>query len=321
MKRMKALVAMLLATTMIAGAVVPAQAAVISRDKRSTATYVTTDNLDKYAEFPVWVWWHGYCYYYDSPRHYLTNCTTPDGYTVDEYGRWTENGVAVHNGFGSVNVGSSEYLGKSNDEIWNLMYGKLVDTFENSLALSSSYTYAYSDYAFQYNGKPAGAETTILNIDKSDDELYIMAWIGPNWSDEAESMLSSAMMASYANAPDVKEKIIKTLVGDNVGTELFNAIKTHADKKSTGWQEVLGPDGNPIKGNKRSTMDSNGNVTWYFEEDQSGVQTKMEKVDNIGDGIYASTMDLSAWQNRTTDYGKKFSLEANGEGFILRIYK
>ena len=40
-----------------------------------------------------WQWIGGYCYYFAPDGKMLKNVTTPDGYTVDENGAWTVNGV------------------------------------------------------------------------------------------------------------------------------------------------------------------------------------------------------------------------------------
>ena len=40
---------------------------------------------------------------------------------------------------------------------------------------------------------------------------------------------------------------------------------------------------------------------------------------NMGDGIYASTLDVSGWQNRITDYGKRFSVD-NSRGLEIHVY-
>ena len=345
MKKTKSFVAMLLATTLMAGSVVPAYAAVTYTWNSGTETYVNTDNLVRYENYPVWIWYHGYCYYYDGPYSYLKNCTTPDGYTVDEFGRWTENGVAVHNGFGHVKVGSDEYLGKSDDEIWSLMKSNLINGFENSLVGSDMYgrrwyTYGYGkDRVWNdldtsvYGTGIAVQHNPLLNEDKS-----IMAWIGGYWSDIANDMTDPVMVAYYSNMPDVKEKTIKSIVGDNIGQELFDYIKQHADKTSSGYKTVLGADGQPIMGryewieveSKNSADDvieigdEYGNIRYkanVFVEDPNGYSKKRVYMENVGDGICADTLDLTMWQNRKTDYGKLFSVEANGSGVIINVYK
>lgn len=44
----------------------------------------------------TWAWVDGYCYYFGADGKMAANCTTPDGFTVNSDGQWTENGVAVY---------------------------------------------------------------------------------------------------------------------------------------------------------------------------------------------------------------------------------
>lgn len=41
----------------------------------------------------TWQWVDGKCYYFDSQGYMLFNTVTPDGYTVNELGQWTINGI------------------------------------------------------------------------------------------------------------------------------------------------------------------------------------------------------------------------------------
>ena len=43
-----------------------------------------------------WAWVDGYCYYFGADGKMAAACTTPDGFTVNSDGQWTENGAAVH---------------------------------------------------------------------------------------------------------------------------------------------------------------------------------------------------------------------------------
>ena len=338
MKKTKSLVAMLLATTLVAGAVTPAFAATISTEVRGTNTYVRTDNYEKYVNYPAWIWWQGYCYYYENAGSYLTNCVTPDGYTVDEYGRWTENGVAVHNGFGSVKVGTDEYLGKSSDEIWSLMKENLIEAYSTAIVSNASKNIKTSTghvinkktYAYGYGDKDVwtdfdttlygGPGETYVMHDHSGLKTFVTAVIGNDWSDTANDVTNSMNMAEYANKPDIKEKTIKAVVGDNIGQELFNYIKQHADKKSEGLKVVLDANGKPIMGQYKHELDANGNfVEIGFFENPKGTQFKREYA-VVGNGIDASTLDLSAWQNRTTDYGKKFNVTNEGRVINIHVY-
>lgn len=57
-----------------------------------------------------WYWIDGYCYYFSDDGKLFVNGTTPDGFTVNQAGQWTENGTAVY----SVGKGitTSEGLGE-----------------------------------------------------------------------------------------------------------------------------------------------------------------------------------------------------------------
>ena len=95
--------------------------------------YIKTDSYKGYENFPCWIWYQGYCYYYDQNGNYLTNTTTPDGYTVDELGRWTVNGNPVHNGAGNYKMHTEDYNGKTDDEIWSLMKEKLIPVYQDAI--------------------------------------------------------------------------------------------------------------------------------------------------------------------------------------------
>ncbi len=44
----------------------------------------------------TWAWVDGYCYYFGADGKMAAACTTPDGFTVNGDGQWTENGTAVY---------------------------------------------------------------------------------------------------------------------------------------------------------------------------------------------------------------------------------
>lgn len=44
----------------------------------------------------TWAWVDGYCYYFGADGKMAAGCTTPDGFTVNSDGQWTENGTAVY---------------------------------------------------------------------------------------------------------------------------------------------------------------------------------------------------------------------------------
>lgn len=93
----KSAMAMALAGVMVAGMAVPSFAA--GWQKNDTGWWYSTnaDNTTWHAN--GWQWIDGNndgvaeCYYFDANGYMLANTTTPDGYTVNGDGAWTENGV------------------------------------------------------------------------------------------------------------------------------------------------------------------------------------------------------------------------------------
>lgn len=261
--------------------------------------YIKTDSYKGYENYPCWIWYQGYCYYYDQNGNYLTNTTTPDGYSVDALGRWTVNGNPIHNGAGNYKMGTEDYNGKSDDEIWSLMKEKLIPVYQDAIIgwdydgpdadglpiHIDQYAYGYgNDIVWTDNDTSTYGgygETAVTHNDQRFG-TFVTAGIGNYWSDLERTYNNAISKAYYANKVDIKEKTIKAVVGDKIGTELFNYIKQHADK--------IIPDAewNPY---------------------------------NMADGIMPSKLDFSAWQNRKTDYGKTFSIEVVGEGIKIKVYK
>lgn len=326
MKKLNKLVATALAATMTITSALPAMAAVT----RTTSNgLVYTDN-GKNINYPCWIWRNGYCYYYQNSATILKNTTTPDGYTVDAEGRWTVNGQIQSNGYGYQTMGTDVYNGKSNDEIWNLMLNKIEPVFlagipnGNMEGLTVQYLAAdgskYKGIAFDIGtGGVVGRETTILH--NSDQYgTFITARIGEDWADEMINVISPYSKTSYAQKNDIKEKTIKAVVGDQIGQELFNYIRQHADKMdmSGGYKTVVDENGNPVKGWIISSIDDSPN---QFVEDPNGTDDKrVWSSDPVGDGVNAKTLDLSVWQNRTTDYGKVFNVTNNEGLIVINVY-
>ena len=276
--------------------------------------YIKTDSYKGYENFPCWIWYQGYCYYYDQNGNYLTNTTTPDGYTVDELGRWTVNGNPVHNGAGNYKMHTEDYNGKSDDEIWALMKEKLIPVYQDAIVEKDydgldadgkqihidAYSYGYgNDIIWHYKTMDTygGYGETVLTHNDQRHNTYVTVAIGNEWSDLEQIFNDAISKASYANSVDIKEKTIKAAVGDKIGTELFNYIKQHADKRKTGGGYI-------------STS-----------HDEHGYPVMVWTDDPIGDGIMAETMDLTNWKNKTTDYGKRFSVDYNStDGLLINIY-
>ncbi len=130
---MKKLAVGAVAGVLTAAMCMPGFAAIISTEQGGVTNYIKTDSYKGYENFPCWIWYQGYCYYYDQNGNYLTNTTTPDGYTVDELGRWTVNGNPIHSGAGNYKMNTEDYNGKSDDEIWALMKEKLIPVYKEAI--------------------------------------------------------------------------------------------------------------------------------------------------------------------------------------------
>ena len=63
-KSMKKMVAVAVAGVMVVAAAVPSFAAIISTEQGGRTNYIKTDNYKKYENYPCWIWYQGYCYYY-----------------------------------------------------------------------------------------------------------------------------------------------------------------------------------------------------------------------------------------------------------------
>lgn len=333
MKRVKRLITSAIAGAMILQSAIPALAAVTDVTTFDDGSvYIKTDNHLKYENYPCWIWKDGYCYYYQNAGTILKNTTTPDGYTVDELGRWTENGVPQHNGYGSVRMGTDEYIGKTDDEIWTLMKDKLIGVFGNAMVQgdhsgpgqngiyvrADNYTYGYDDNKVWYDFDTS-TYGKVMNVwhNYGADNTYLTVTTGGEWSDEESNVVYPVAKAYYAQIPGIVEKEIKVTIGDNIGQELFNYIKQHADKTSKGYIPVFDDNGNVIHG--ISSLDDNYNKI-FIENPDSSDYKRVKVESGAGDGICAETMDLSAWKNRTTDYGKRFDVEPHGYAIKIKVY-
>lgn len=60
--------------------------------------FLTTEHNGSFgaAAENTWAWVDGYCYYFGADGKMAASCVTPDGFTVNADGQWTENGTAVY---------------------------------------------------------------------------------------------------------------------------------------------------------------------------------------------------------------------------------
>lgn len=313
-KQKKQLVVLGLVVLLAANASAPVYAAVTNRRADGL---VYTDNGQNIS-YPLWIWNNGYCYYYQNAATILKNTTTPDGYTVDAEGRWTVNGVPQTNGYGGYAMGTADYAGKTNDEIWNLMKSKLEPVFLAGIPMSNGATASILPNEISFDIGTGGVVGNDINVYHNNGVYgtFITATIGNAWSDMVTNITDASSKVIYAQKPYIKEKTMKAVVGDQIGQELFNYIRTHADKTTPGYVIETDENGNLIRGWLDPGV--NGEAD-QFILDPNADGFKMKYVDNAGDGIKAQTLDLSMWQNRTTDYGKRFSVVYEG-GLKIHVY-
>lgn len=252
--------------------------------------------------YPGWAWINGYCYYYTDRcgGNKLTNCTTPDGYTVDAEGRWTVNGVPQSNGYGSIVIGTDAlYAGKNDDQRWEVMRDKLETLFaENVEGSSNTIAMKATNSGVMANCDKSGVNGTSIvhsNVNRSD--CYVELNFGGNaWNDCPSEYTASGN--------EIFEQIFKILLGDHVGQEFFNDIKAAADPCEGEAKEV------PV-------YDANGN--WIFID---GNHIKTEIIPVSSDGINFSKFDLNKWNGKQTDYGKRIQITTNttsGGGWRIEL--
>lgn len=260
----------------------------------------------KKQSIPGWAWIDGYCYYFTNKnmRDKITNGTTPDGYTVDEQGRWMVNGVVQYNGYGSLQVGTDAlYAGKGDLERWNAIYDYLINLYAKQQTPDDTVAFlslrgGLSDDISQY--WPFSTNHIIYNRDKSpitnvEGNIYypeyIIAYFGNGWNDSPE------YYSDYGD--ECLELTVKAICGDHAGQELFNDLRKAAEPAEGGArnQVVYDENGKPIKDEEKSK----GGFTYV----------KMENYPTSGDGINFKYIDMAKWGSgqMKTDYGKSIYLQ------------
>lgn len=247
----KAIIAL---TALLAAAnVMPATAAVIRKDNYTNTSInnaagpgVEVTSNGKRFEAPGWLWIEGNCYYFSNKTLHddvipnysgsvlFKNGTTPDGYTVDDQGRWTVDGVVQTNNYSKEQLNMGEqYVGKSEDEIWDLMKGKLQEIWTDQY-LGSNIVKAYGESsktfvkgAIDANGN---SEYFLMRRPSIEGNPFLHLCVTTTWNDWAKvnTVYASRDLASYATRPEITEKVLKTVLGDNAGQVVFDAYRESA---------------------------------------------------------------------------------------------
>ena len=348
----------------------------VSSTVRSDSTNVVKDpqyELDKMAKVfyaPGWLWIGGNCYYFegktlydfrsaDDPDYYpytgafkLKNATTPDGYQVDEEGRWIVDGVVQHNEYGHVKMEMAEkYQGKTDDEIWEIMKDALLKLWAANYYNTDFKASGISSDNFISGNIGSGAargstwratHNSLVSVHGTERD-YIKISLSYSWDNLHNNVDSSQDLAFYGTTSAIIEKMIKIALGDDVGQEFFDYLRQHADALplQDGKRTARNADGTPAM--KYYCFDENG-LAWVCDEAgnrsnqrfpehdamqewwQQATETAKTRVygdrimedSKIGVGNGIETLDLTNWQNRMTDYGKRFSISNDG---VIEIYR
>lgn len=297
----KGLVTLLVAGVMAASAAMPAFALDLQQYYGQDSTEIRTGHDADLGEYhfasghknkvPGWAWIDGYCYYFTNKnmREKITNGTTPDGYTVDEQGRWTVDGVVQYDGYGSLQVGTDAlYAGKDDDARWQAMRGYLEGMLaEKWYSYDDAVSFVSTNGGFSFNWP----HTMAMLIHNTENGDYLSMRMGNGWNDSPESYWNSRGEAI--------ELLIKAMCGDHAGQELFDAMRKAAEPAEGGPHNDL-------------VFDENGNVVEYKDPETGFTKAKAVAYPTSGDGINFNYIDMNKWGSgqMKTDYGKSIYLIA-----------
>lgn len=347
-KNRKAIIAL---TALLAAAnIMPVTANVIYQGESTTTASSTSSQQGKVFEGNGWLWVDGKCYYFTSDiaaldpgmnqtfktaKLFKGANTSPDGYTIDETGAWTVDGVVQTNDFGREQLGmASQYAGKSDDEIWNLMSAKLKEIWSDMYASPDWLPFRENSKNFlQGNVSPNGGSWKAMHNYMTDvvtqNRGYIKVQIPVYWSNAISYTVSAQGIAFAANAPVITERTLKTALGDNAGQEVFNVLRNAAETRTTTvYKPLFNEDGSPVMeyilhkedGTAWECTDETGStIIRARTELNSGINSEAwvetrgkNEVITSSAGNYIDQIDWSGFQNRETDYGKHYSVSSDG---------
>ena len=211
------------------------------------------------------------------------------------------NNVSYSSEDGRVGRNPNRVNKKTDEEfkaIWNTEKNALTNIFSSGIPNGDNKAVdVRNDTMIAFNPMHGGVyyDTICVSSDTLDG-LFISAEFSSDWSDLANNTIIESTKNYYNGIPATMSATLNTILGAEEGTLLFNYIKEHADKTITGGYIY--------------SFDSNGNLKNEYSE------TKIE-----GDGIKASELDFTNWQNRTTADGLRYSVSRLGDGFKVEVYK
>ena len=168
-------------------------------------------NFDEFS-YPGWQIRNGYFYYLTDVSTSLKNTTTPDGYRVDDKGRWIDqNGNPISDGFGGNFLNTKEkYAGKSDAEIWALQKSLFKE-----LAKNQKY--------------PSGIGYTDEVRSRGDDSFQmrnLVFYRNQEDYNDHRTNYCDLILPSYMDLDAINEKVLRAYLGDELGIEMFNYLIT-----------------------------------------------------------------------------------------------
>lgn len=182
-------------------------------------------------------------------------------------------------------------------EIWKESKSEMAKVFQSGSASTGTIPYVErtEDFiAFNPMNKAIYYDT-ISVLHDVDEETFMEVTISSEWSDMALNTDNAESIAFYQCIPRMVEAAIKYSIGENAGTELYNWIKTHADKT--------------VQGGYIASHNEYGEVVAVWTDGE------------VGDGIRSTELDFESWRDKTTDNGLRYYAARNGDGIVIKVYK
>lgn len=235
-----------------------------------------------------WQWIDGYCYYFDQDGKMLANTMTPDGYTVNEDGRWAQNGVVVYEvgkGISTIQTplsspGTIHSSGGTSSGGSGGSGGGSGGGGSSGGSSSSSRTYSYTVFCIDVDTgeviesyELSGKRGTTLTFDYSFDgyNYYSGDTVVELSSDNAEFTLYYKQKTEDPNTPETPEETEYTYTIHYVDMETGNILNSITDSGNEGSVieiEKLTFDGYKLAANNsyEFTLSSDGMVKFVYYE-------------------------------------------------------
>lgn len=182
------------------------------------------------------------------------------------------------------------------EEKWEYVKEELTETFKESTPQFRQEAYKeISEDVFCFNAASLGTYGNTITVfhDRADGNFMVVQ-ISADWSDQAMNVVTPESKAYYAGLEELYKKTIVDVLGENEGTLFFNYLKAHADKTMTGG--------------------------YISGRDERGAIISQWTDGPVGDGLQASSLELSQWCGRKTDDGFEYNIVRNGDGIEIYVF-